>query len=990
VILQEGLFVRGYLEIADPGMGKEIFVSAPFVFVTGHLSIGPASPASLQGKVRFRVQKGLPVQNPNLPQPVNLSYVREGCGNPGDTQAACAIELGHSAFAVVGGKLTLRGFPGEGPSWSRLAAHGSPQDTSLLVDGDLSGWPIGGELIVLSTEDMDRDETERRTITQVSYDSNKNKTTLTLDKALDYYHWGEVMTFPNYGPAPQVRAEVALLSRQIVIEGPPDDELDDITIRTGGGHFGVFFTKTPQHIEGVEFRRMGQQGTFGRYPFHMHLCRNHQLQTKVLKNAVVDSKQRCYVLHGTQQLWVEGNIAFNTIGHCFMLEDGYETGMHLLNNLVSKIMAPRDQPGVDPDEPGYDKLFAEDDFTPSGFWLSNPLTNLIGNVVQGVPTCNNCDDRIHRCEMCNGTWKEPHSHGGLGAATGVWFTMGAQVRRESKFLPDANQVVMTNLAPGSPALYRDNVMHGNMKGFKYYRPGWRPETLVNEEGNIFYQCRTGIFNHKNQNFHFKKYLFLDNQQHYTLDQCDNMALVDSAFVGVSRMQSETPGSYINTWDVLGYPRAVQWDTHFYFNISAGLPNVFRNITFINFDKTTKDQHGNTVMPKTINPRAESNNAQEWVSYETFDGFHLVNTSQALHFNPMEETTWKSYTPMCDSSYENLFQGESNTGCKYKRSDIVRGWTWLVKDSPDIDVDSAGGTYRWWVPANHWQITTLVTLPTFQGCYKNKGSFKINNLVNPWAPGASPEDRPKQLEQCAAACAGYAHFSLRRSDPNDPQSEQCLCMDASDMQKLAKAELGTEKCDCALQNFGGKTDWYNCVYDPLPSGATSLCKVNLPAAQNMVSCPMSICPRSFRVVWMLKNQESFLYPTALKVEALNSGVSVIHRGATFTSAQIMYGHPTKGMGKNANLGVGTGVMSLMGGEKYRFTVMKPDSAKSDWEPAEVLDLKMEFFDARGSLPTVLDKPECKIDVEIGVPAGSPPSNPQVLTGIDKGHYIIDFP
>lgn len=56
----------------------------------------------------------------------------------------------------------------------------------------------------------------------------------------------------------------------------------------------VYFTFTPQYIEGVEFAFMGQQGRLGRYPMHFHICRSHN-SSYVRKLTVRNSMQRCVV-----------------------------------------------------------------------------------------------------------------------------------------------------------------------------------------------------------------------------------------------------------------------------------------------------------------------------------------------------------------------------------------------------------------------------------------------------------------------------------------------------------------------------------------------------------------------------------------------------------------------------------------------------------------------------------------------------------------------
>lgn len=51
-------------------------------------------------------------------------------------------------------------------------------------------------------------------------------------------------------------------------------------------------------------------------------------------NSVHKTFQRGYVIHGTHWLTARDNVAFNTTGHAFMLEDGIEQNNTLQHNLV--------------------------------------------------------------------------------------------------------------------------------------------------------------------------------------------------------------------------------------------------------------------------------------------------------------------------------------------------------------------------------------------------------------------------------------------------------------------------------------------------------------------------------------------------------------------------------------------------------------------------------------------------------------------------------
>ena len=86
-------------------------------------------------------------------------------------------------------------------------------------------------------------------------------------------------------------------------------------------------------VEGVEFNRMGQNMTLARYPIHWHLVGDARGQ--YIKNASLhDTYNRCVTVHGTNFLRVENNVTYNTVGHCFFLEDGIEHGNEFIKNLA--------------------------------------------------------------------------------------------------------------------------------------------------------------------------------------------------------------------------------------------------------------------------------------------------------------------------------------------------------------------------------------------------------------------------------------------------------------------------------------------------------------------------------------------------------------------------------------------------------------------------------------------------------------------------------
>jgi len=161
-----------------------------------------------------------------------------------------------------------------------------------------------------------------------------------------------------------MRAEVGLLSRNILISGETVDDEDRF-----GGHIKAFRGFADLRIRGVEFTKMGQYGIVGRYPIHWHMAHSvEDKDTYAMENSIHDVFQRCITVHGTHGARVENNVAYNTFGHCYFLEDGGEKNTTLIRNLGLLT-----NPGIT----------IPSDRKPATFWITSPLTNMIGNVAAG-------------------------------------------------------------------------------------------------------------------------------------------------------------------------------------------------------------------------------------------------------------------------------------------------------------------------------------------------------------------------------------------------------------------------------------------------------------------------------------------------------------------------------------------------------------------------------------------------------------------------------
>jgi cell migration-inducing and hyaluronan-binding protein len=219
--------------------------------------------------------------------------------------------MGDRGIMISGGTLNLHG--DRTNAWTKLAATAAAGATSIQVLNAAS-WRVGDEIVLAST-DYDPRQAERRTIAAIS--GNR----ITLDMKLDYMHFGKI-TFDV-----DERGEVAMLTRNVKIQASADAEQSYF-----GGHI-MAMPSSKMYVSGVELNRMGQHMTLARYPIHWHV--NGDAKGQYIRNAAIhDTYNRCVTVHGTNNLRVENNVTYNTVGHCFFLEDGIETGNEFARNLA--------------------------------------------------------------------------------------------------------------------------------------------------------------------------------------------------------------------------------------------------------------------------------------------------------------------------------------------------------------------------------------------------------------------------------------------------------------------------------------------------------------------------------------------------------------------------------------------------------------------------------------------------------------------------------
>jgi cell migration-inducing and hyaluronan-binding protein len=278
--------------------------------------------------------------------------------------------MGDRGILLMAGTLNLHG--DRTNTWTRLAKTAKAGSNRIDVL-NAAGWRKGDEIVLAST-DFNPRQAERRTVTAISGNA------ITLDEPLKYMHFGEI----TFGV--DERGEVGLLTRNIRIQASDDAEKSYF-----GGHI-MAMAGSHMYVDSVELSRMGQHLTLARYPIHFHVIGEGRGQ--YIRNAAIhDTFNRCVTVHGTNNLQVENNVTFNTVGHCFFMEDGIEHGNRFVHNLGIQTKCHPTLPCIPtnlglPNERGVNGQKSKDFLIPSDstvatYWITNPANSYIDNVAAG-------------------------------------------------------------------------------------------------------------------------------------------------------------------------------------------------------------------------------------------------------------------------------------------------------------------------------------------------------------------------------------------------------------------------------------------------------------------------------------------------------------------------------------------------------------------------------------------------------------------------------
>jgi G8 domain len=262
------------------------------------------------------------------------------------------------AIIACGGRWDIHGAPMP-RTWLKLAATANSGASEVKLEAPATGWRAGDRVIVTGSKENDylaavkkaprgafAGATEERTITGVS------GTILTLDRPLDYVHFGEGM----------MRSEVALLSRNVIVESA-----DPAGVR---GHT-MYHRDSAGGISYAEFRHLGKSGVLGKYAIHFHLVRDTMRGSGVLGASVWDSDNRWITVHGTDHLLVRDCVGYRSRGHGYFLEDATEQWNVFDRNLAVQAVAAKRLPK---------QVLPFDANDGAGFWWANGRNTFTRNV----------------------------------------------------------------------------------------------------------------------------------------------------------------------------------------------------------------------------------------------------------------------------------------------------------------------------------------------------------------------------------------------------------------------------------------------------------------------------------------------------------------------------------------------------------------------------------------------------------------------------------
>ena len=218
---------------------------------------------------------------------------------------------------------------------------------------------------MITSTDYDMYHTEFKNIIGISSDGSKS--TITLDTAFEHMHYAGRETYGDSGDFLEIRAEVCLMSRNIIYRGDPETS----AANKFGAHIMLHSPGDESvigRIENLQLNDVGQAFLLGKYPIHYHMI-GRVTKSYVRNNAVMRSYNRGTTIHGVKYLRVERNCYWDAMGHTIFVEDAAETKNYIAYNVVAGT------------KPSFSLL--NTDQTPGCFWITHPDNIFVGNRAAG-------------------------------------------------------------------------------------------------------------------------------------------------------------------------------------------------------------------------------------------------------------------------------------------------------------------------------------------------------------------------------------------------------------------------------------------------------------------------------------------------------------------------------------------------------------------------------------------------------------------------------
>jgi glucose/arabinose dehydrogenase len=247
------------------------------------------------------------------------------------TQARAAAFVGGANFAATDCGLWVMGrFDAHGGAltraWGKLNGNVAAGTTVITVDGDVSDWPVGGQIVLTHTSDGQTHSVSGSTNRSTGRTSESEYLTIAAVR-------GSTITvtaptrFAHSGTAP-FRGEVGLLTRNVTISTELEGATNLATDIRGRKFAHVMFMPTAHgdgrvithsggangNVQYVAFRHMGHYGKDGRFALHYHRLGNGSRGMQVRGVSWFESGFRCTNIHESNGMVVEDTVCVNAGG----------------------------------------------------------------------------------------------------------------------------------------------------------------------------------------------------------------------------------------------------------------------------------------------------------------------------------------------------------------------------------------------------------------------------------------------------------------------------------------------------------------------------------------------------------------------------------------------------------------------------------------------------------------------------------------------------